>query len=301
MKLWLGVATLAAGVLISEAATASTFFPEEVVCVVGGEKFTHRAYMSYSTWGRRPDGKPYGSAVFPILPPECPGNGLFMYRKFSKAELTRLKGLLASADYQAQRANETPFARIAWLETALNPDSEDLPGIWLQASWEADEAPRQKETYQRAFIAAAKVRLSKMKEPETRWLILRMMNAYRELGEFDAALALYETLNPEALMKGLPDNAKAVDALDEDKQARWYTARMANMLRTAILRQDRSAEPLDLIPERVAAELCFFEPETVGDFGRTYCDLPAIKTVIEENRESWAGIKVEMAAAPREK
>ena len=40
----------------------------------------------YSIMGRRPDEKPYSELPFPRPMPECPGNGLVMFDRFSPAE-----------------------------------------------------------------------------------------------------------------------------------------------------------------------------------------------------------------------
>ena len=68
-------------------ALAATPYQADAVCPVGGEKFKYTSTGSWSTWGERPDGKPYGSWIFPSPLPECPGNKLVMYREFSPVEI----------------------------------------------------------------------------------------------------------------------------------------------------------------------------------------------------------------------
>jgi hypothetical protein len=61
---------------------ASTYAEETVKCPVGGEKFKYMVLMSITQWGALPDGMPIGSGYFPTQPPQCPKNGLVMYRDF---------------------------------------------------------------------------------------------------------------------------------------------------------------------------------------------------------------------------
>jgi hypothetical protein len=77
--------------------------PVEMTCPVGGKKFTFISTMSYSNWGSRPDGKPYGSWTFPMPVPDCPDNGLVLYKKFSDEEIKQLKLLLKTPGFQRVR------------------------------------------------------------------------------------------------------------------------------------------------------------------------------------------------------
>eukprot|EP01041_Mallomonas_annulata_P020906 gene20906-40825_t len=116
-------ALAASAALLAGHAVAGTPVAEKQVCPVGGERFTHQTTASYTTFGQRPDGKPYGSWVFPVTPPQCPKNGLVMYRAFAKAELARLPVLLADPVFVELRQTQTPYYRAAWLEHQLQPRS----------------------------------------------------------------------------------------------------------------------------------------------------------------------------------
>jgi len=70
---WMPLAVVLAALAGGTPAQAGMPYPEKMKCAVGGESFTHIGTMSYSTWGSRPDGKPYGSWRFPIELPVLSG------------------------------------------------------------------------------------------------------------------------------------------------------------------------------------------------------------------------------------
>lgn len=242
------------------AGEAQAGFPVTVkeTCAVGGERFTHVTTGSYSTFGARPDGKPYGSWEFPLALAECPGNGLVMYRDFTADEKKRLKALLGSAEYKALRGSETSYYRAAWLERALVPDSADAPWILLQASWQADADPALKARYQREFAEAAAATAKPASGDDLDWLALqaRAANARRELGEFDQALALLESLPTASLDVVVPEPTEANrEAVDAAQNRRGWLEYLKG-LEAVISRRDASAEPLDMVPPQVVADRC---------------------------------------------
>lgn len=74
-------------VLLALALPTPTFagFPvsQRMTCAIGGERFTFTTTPSYSIWGGRPDGRPFGSWHFPLDLPECPSNRLILYKDFT--------------------------------------------------------------------------------------------------------------------------------------------------------------------------------------------------------------------------
>jgi hypothetical protein len=242
------------------AGEAQAGFPVQTkeTCAVGGEKFTYVTTGSYSTWGARPDGKPYGSWEFPLALPECPGNGLVMYRDFTADEKKRLKDLLASAEYKAMRGRETSYYRAAWLERALVPGSADAPWILLRAVWQTDADPVLKARYHREFVAAATALTKPQSGDDLNWLALqaRAVNSRRELGEFDEALAHLKALPTASLDVTVSEPTdKNYEAVEAAQNRRGWLAFLKG-IETAIARRDASAEPLDLLPPEVAADLC---------------------------------------------
>jgi hypothetical protein len=79
---------------------ASTYVEEKVKCPVGGEKFKYMGLASISEWGALPDGMPLGSGRFPTLPPQCPSNGLVMYRDFTPQEVSKLAVFVAGPEFR---------------------------------------------------------------------------------------------------------------------------------------------------------------------------------------------------------
>jgi hypothetical protein len=280
------------GLAFAFGAGATTTFPQEMKCAIGGKPFMYQAMMSNSSWGARPDGKPYSpSPVFPA--PECPDNHLIMYRKFTADELARLKDLIASPEYTAMTGKDTQRYRMAWLEKSLVPQSEDYPWMLLAASWEAKDGSELRARYQAEFVAV--VAQLPAKPDDMGWLTLqfRAANNLRELGHFAEATAVLDAMPLQKLSEGVPTDEKDLNALPEEKQIAWYFLDYIRRLRVAIAREDRSAEPLDLIPPRQAAERCFFEADELADFGTSYCQKAEIKEIIEKSKEYWEPQKVE--------
>lgn len=267
---------LASLLLSAPAVMAGTPFPVKMKCAIGGESFTHTETASYSTWGARPDGKPYGSWIFPMPLPVCPGNGLVMYREFDKAELETLKALVVSPDYKALVADrETPYFRAAWLESRLKPGSEDQPWILLRATWETDDDPPRQARYDKAFVAA--VDAAPAKQGDLVWAVLqaRAANAERQLGLYgDAA-------------KRLASVDKAVFAPrtgpqpDPDAENRPGWAKFYEELGVAIARGDPAREPLDMIDEDTAAWKCKAMADRSKALPAGFCQTPEMTRKIE--------------------
>lgn len=249
-------------------------FPVEVKekCAVGGERFTYTTTGSYTTFGARPDGKPYGSWHFPLALPVCPGNGLVMYKDFSKAELKQLPALLASPEFQALRARETPYYRASWLARALDPADQDANWLLLSASWEADQNPAQHARYQAEFVRA----MQQAPQPNdlTGYVMrFRVANALRELGRFDEA---------GGIVRDLPQAAVAPkaggDESDEANKQGWRD--LAAALTRAIARGDTSSEPLDLLPLDIAAGQCLGYPGEIEPRADALCKAEPLLSAI---------------------
>ena len=134
-------ATIVALLLGAAPAGATTFAPKDFVCPVGGEAFTADMVASNSTFGARPDGKPY--SPLPVVPrAECPGNGFVLFRPdFTPEEIAILSKVVASPEYQAMRASETQYYRTWVLMDAIDDDAIAQALNLLIASWESDDDP----------------------------------------------------------------------------------------------------------------------------------------------------------------
>src|SRR5438046_8528906 len=92
--------------LAAPALAATPTVKRAMTCPVGGESFDYQQPVSSAALGMRPDGKPYGTASAPAPLPECPGNGLVLYKDYTADEAKTLGPLVAADDYQALRKTD---------------------------------------------------------------------------------------------------------------------------------------------------------------------------------------------------
>lgn len=247
------VALVAGTALALSNAPARAGFPvsEQVTCAVGGEEFTFTTTGSYSTFGARPDGKPYGSWVFPLPMPDCPGNGLVMYRDFSPEEITVLESYIASAAFAAIR-QESSYYRAARIAGQLEA-ADDLSPLWLlmRAGWQVDGDNAAKARYQREFAEGVAALSGDASSANRVTLTFRAANAWRELGEFDRA---------GEVLSGIADPAAATFESDtsERQQQNWreWLARDIPRLGELIAQKNAESEPVAMIPDTQAAFRC---------------------------------------------
>lgn len=272
----------------SAPARASTFADETIKCPVGGERFKYMALMSISTWGALPDGMPLGSGRFPITPPQCPANGLVLYRKFTPPEVAKLAMLVASAEYKAWRAaGDTPFY-LAY-QTARYLGDQGEHRLLLSATWEAkndDAAGERAKRYNEEFVAAVNRLPPDPANIEYIAARLRAANALRELGRFDEA---------EAMRAATPiaPTAGGADSGADQNRAGW--AKFSTRLAAVIARHDSGREPIDMLGDREAARICLTSeaarqsqrpaPAPLTGFEATYCASPELAEEIALQRQ----------------
>jgi hypothetical protein len=218
---------------------AGTPVTTRMTCPIGGERFDFTTTASYSIFGTRPDGKPFGSWTFPLELPECPGNGLIVYKEnFEPAELTRLGALIETPGYRALRGGDTSYYRLSWLLREMGAPRREVLWALIRATWQPanDSALRARYLGELAVLAAA--------EPDAPadlpGFALRAyeINALRELGRFDEASAL---LARTSLAPLRPEGSHA-GAQDRDR-AGWL--QHYSRLEALLARRDRSADPAD--------------------------------------------------------
>ncbi len=125
------------------AALAGIPTEEEMTCPVGGESFTITGTMSCTSFGPAfLSMAPRTSCDFVTKLPQCPSNGLPLYRDFTADEIGVLEGLVESADYQAVRAGHSRFYLAWWVAQELGDDDPAreffllLQGLW----WDTETA-----------------------------------------------------------------------------------------------------------------------------------------------------------------
>jgi len=99
-------------------ASATTFAPVEQKCPVGGKSFTSMEMMSTTTWGSLPDGMPLGVGPNPPPLPQCPDNGLVIYKDFDKGTVAKLPAIVLAESYQSlRRVRQMPCVNSAGSKT----------------------------------------------------------------------------------------------------------------------------------------------------------------------------------------
>jgi hypothetical protein len=161
----------------------------EVVCPIGGERFSYDTAPPLASRETYLDQRPVDPrAPWPLA--KCPGNGFVIYREnFPKSRLAKL----------AEFVNTDPYRQLAkvhstrYLEAVLRKQLGDAPYAvafaLLQASWEATgDAARYKQYAGEALAAYDAIALESL--PEIRQRIFKRLisgELARRLGQFDSA------------------------------------------------------------------------------------------------------------------
>jgi hypothetical protein len=280
-------------------AAAGVPVTQTMKCPIGGAEFRFTSTASYSTWGERPDGKPYGSWRFPLALPECPDNGLVLYKDYTAEEVAKLEPLVASGAYQALRAADTPYYRAYWLMREMGVEPERYLWALLQASWEADGKPELRARYL-AELAEASARVEP-RPGDLNWIGMegRAVNALRELGRFDEALARLEKVPLLSLDIAIPEGEAVPAETQEARNARVRRGWLGyfKSLRAVMERRDKSAEPLDMIPRRFALASCLDGGDKLGEHDKAFCEKE--KEGVEELRAARAKLDQDLQAVNR--
>jgi hypothetical protein len=274
-NLVLAAAFAAIAVPAAAAAPAVPVAARKMTCPIGGSGFQFQPVAPPVVAGERPDGKPVGGTKFPLALPECPDNGLVLYKEYDAGEVSKLEPLVASEAYRALVKDGTQYYRAYWLMREMGMPPERYLWALLQASWEAEGRRELRKRYLEELVeATAKV---PARPGDLAWIGMegRAINALRELGRFEEALARLDKVPLSGLDAPPPTGAAATpQALAQARSRRgWRTFFAA--IRPVIERRDSSAEPLDLIPRSVAAGRCIDEPRKLDDTGRAFCDKEA--------------------------
>ncbi|HYD39061.1 MAG TPA: hypothetical protein VEA60_15695 [Allosphingosinicella sp.] len=255
---------VAAAALALAAAPAAAGVPvtETMTCPIGGGSFAFTTTASYSTYGERPDGKPYGSWTFPLALPECPDNGLVLYKDYTPEEVARLEPLVASEAYQALRKEDTPYYRAYWLMKAMGLGPERYLWALLQAGWEAEPRPELRARYL-AELAEASAAVPP-RPADLNWIGMegRAINALREIGRFDEASERLARVP----LAGLDMAGESQEAKSRRAWHGYFTS-----LKAVIGRRDSSVEPLEMLPRTVAFGRCLDRADALDENGKAFC------------------------------
>ena len=258
---------------------------ETMTCPIGGASFSFTTTASYSTYGERPDGKPYGSWTFPLALPECPDNGLVLYKQYTPDEVAKLEPLVASDAYQALRKEDSPYYRAYWLMKQMGLGPERYLWALLQAGWETEAKPDLRKRYL-AELAEASAAVPP-RPGDLNWIGMegRAVNALRELERFDEAAARLARVP-------LAELAAAGDSQDAKSRRAWHAFFTA--IGPVIERRDSSIEPLDMLPRSVAFGRCLDLPDTLSEAGKAFCAKESAG--VDELRAARAKMDKEMQA-----
>ncbi|HEY7809677.1 MAG TPA: hypothetical protein VIA98_04790 [Allosphingosinicella sp.] len=264
--------------LLPIAASAAAPVTQAMTCPIGGKAFDFTTGASYTTWGERPDGKPYGSAEFPTPLPECPDNGLVLYKDYEPAEVAKLEPLVSSEAYQALR-QDVSYYRAYWLMKEMGVPAASRLLALQRAAWQVDGDQERRARYLTEF--AEETAKLPAKPTDLNWIGMegRAVNALRELGRFDEALTRLEKLPASALEA--PAVAGAEGKAAETARVRTAWASFFKQLRLVIDRKDASPEPFELIPRRVWMERCI-SGKGLSESQQAHCTAQA--AIVDEAR-----------------
>lgn len=260
----------AANTLSDAQVTRGEFEKLRFTCPLGGETFKQAVTHPHLVLASFPDGSHLGDEWIDQVIPECPGNGLLIlpdyaatpegqvppqYYTYSAADLERLPGLLASADWQALKGHARTL-RGYWLATQLSLSAKTRWELLLHASWGAENGG-QRSTALEWLVRDGPRLIAEVfagDEEEEIWARERIANAYRELGRFEEAagalgwdadfiraevdVASQEVDDPMRLALAARDDDRfAIDLLSND-----IASRVCNLAEFAEYRGPHAAE-----------------------------------------------------------
>jgi hypothetical protein len=265
-----------------------------MTCPIGGASFTYTPSPPPASLGLRPDGKPYGSGAIPTPLPECPDNGLVLYKDYSPEEVAKLTPLIESGDYQALRS-QSQYYRAYWLMKQMGLGPERYLWALLQAAWEADDRPQMRALYLTEL--ADESAKAEPRPDDINWVGMegRAIDALRELGRFDEASARLAKLPLDALRAPEPQGAEGAAARAAQLRRTWLA--FFDQLKVAIARRDSSAEPLDMIPRQLALRYCIDRASALDTHQRAFCEQE--HAAVEGVRAAQANTNIDISTIAR--
>jgi hypothetical protein len=266
----------------------ATYDVREFVCPIGGKAFKQDVGYFAFPLITMPDGSWLGDTEIGVQIPVCPDNGLvlvpdmtkmmgegdrILYADYSAAERERLPALIADPAYRALAA-EGRYAQAYWLATALGRPAYDRFFMLQRSTW-ATRDPAMRARLVARFVADAPALIDAYTqgEPIKRFHRMYVVNALRELGQFDEALALLDAIEgsgPPVPGQADPDNMFGPGEADEP-------------LRLAIQQRDDGRFAAATLPQRMLNDIC--DENLAALYGPTK---PATKAACKLRRDAAA-------------
>jgi len=231
-------------------------------CPVGGQSFEQELGYSSFPLITMPDGSWLGDTEIGVQIPVCPGNGLvlipdlarsakdgdnkILYAIYSTKEQERLPALIRDPAYLALKG-DGPYAQAWWLATQLGRPVEDRFFMLQRSTWATrDPALRKRLVARFAAEAPALVAELRVSEDQKHMASLYIVNALRELGHFDEALALLNRIDGKSEPTPPSDSPYGGNGPQTD----------TDKMRLAIAEKDDGRFAAELLPDRMVNDIC---------------------------------------------
>lgn len=180
---------------------ASAGFPvsKDMTCPVGGEEFTITTTSSCSS-GHGPTTMSLftpSSCDFVTRLPQCPSNGLPLYRDFSPAEVALLDEFVGSEDYRGARVHSRWLLAdvvAEYLEEMTGQRDPERLYLLLGGFRYESLGTFGDKTYTRRFEALVQERITDVAEAERPYLQALLAFALVKIGDQDAARATVDSI-----------------------------------------------------------------------------------------------------------
>jgi hypothetical protein len=263
--------------------------PQQMTCPIGGERFEAMVTGDYITLGSRPDGRAITFMFAPWPLPECPSNGLVVFREFTPEQIAALTPLIASPEYRRLVAEDSTQYRAQWLATRIGIPEQEALWMLLRATWQVKPgrgaigqpmpSPAKAVQYQHEFVTRVRALPTNADDPSYIILFERAANAERELGHFENAATMLRRVR-----NWLEHSDPALWEEEESEPEDWL--RDVAALQRVVARRDSSVEPLDMADEIDAAFICIEPTLPNTAFNRAYCARPGVREEIARLRRT---------------
>jgi hypothetical protein len=150
------------------------------------------ATMSGTSFGQTLDFRPVGAIQAPFALPKCPSNGLVFSPEIPIENFQAIQSYVLSPDYQKLQKKESNYYLLYVLMKKMNASNEDLISVLLQATWEAQDTPKQYQRYAQELLSLINAQLKQ--EPYHQRYTMLGIELKRRLGQFKNAQNDIETM-----------------------------------------------------------------------------------------------------------